>query len=217
MTEEPPDAPRLCLALPFYSNVEYLAVALQSLMVQSDPHWTAIVVDDASPDPGAEKMLAALRDRRVRYVRNEQNLGVAANFNRCLELGAAGAEIVTVFHADDELEPGYVAAVRAAHRRFPEATCVAPRVTVIDGKGMPTRTLGDSVKRLLWPRQVADDAGGGRGARQVDARVVLLLSIGLLPGRPATRTSLRRALATGDGPRPVCTYVARRGLDRARP
>ena len=132
-------------------------------MVQSDPDWTAIVVDDASPDPGAEKMLAALRDRRVRYVRNEQNLGVAANFNRCLELGAAGAEIVTVFHADDELEPGYVAAVRAAHRRFPEATCVAPRVTVIDGKGMPTRTLGDSVKRLLWPRELPTTLVGDEG------------------------------------------------------
>ena len=64
------------------------------------------------------------------------------------------AEIVTVFHADDVLEPGYVAAVRSAHRMFPTASCVAPRVTVVDRDGMPTRTLGDSVKSLLWPREL---------------------------------------------------------------
>lgn len=154
MTEEQPDAPRLCVAIPYFSNLEYLEAALRSLIAQSDPQWTGIVVDDASPEFGAEKMVATLGDGRVRYVRNEKTLGVAANFNRCLEIGAAEAEIVTVFHADDLLEPGYVAAIRTAHRLFPKATCVAPRVTVVDERGMPTRTLGDSVKSRLWPRKL---------------------------------------------------------------
>jgi glycosyltransferase involved in cell wall biosynthesis len=163
MIAEPSDALRVCVAIPFFSNLDYLGVALQSLVAQTDAIWTAIVVDDASPEVGAEQVVAALGDSRFRYVRNERNLGVAANFNRCLELGAVDAEIVTVFHADDQFEPGYVAAMRAAHAAFPNATCVAPQVTVIDEEGRPTRTLADSVKHALWPSQLPTTLVGDRG------------------------------------------------------
>jgi glycosyltransferase involved in cell wall biosynthesis len=163
MTAESPVAPRICIAVPFFSNLEYLDVALRSLLAQTDPHWTAVVVDDASREAGADAVVAALGDTRLQFTRNEHNLGVSANFNRCLELGAAEAEIVVVFHADDVLEPGYVAAVRGAHRSTPEATCVAPRVTVIGDKGQPIRTLGDSVKQLMWPRRRPTTLVGDKG------------------------------------------------------
>ena len=163
MTAEPSDALRVCVAIPFFSNLDYLDVALQSLVAQTDVMWTAIVVDDCSPQAGARAVVAALGDPRVRYTRNEHNLGVAVNFSRCLELGALDAEIVVVFHGDDELEPGYVSAVRAAHLAFPHATCVAPRVTVVDVTGRPTRTLADSVKGALWPRQLPATLVGDRG------------------------------------------------------
>jgi glycosyltransferase involved in cell wall biosynthesis len=163
MTAESPDATRICLAVPYYSNLQYLGVALRSIVAQTDPLWTAIVVDDASPEPGAEEVVSALGDPRLRYVRNHHNLGVAANFNRCLELSSVDADVVTVFHADDELEPGYVAAVRRAHQEFPGATCVAPRVTVIDRDGAPTRTVADAVKRMLWPRRLPFTLRGDHG------------------------------------------------------
>lgn len=166
MTAESPDALRICLAVPYYSNLEYLDVALRSIVAQSDPQWTAIVVDDA-PEPGAAELVASISDLRIRYVRNAQNLGVSGNFNRCLELGAAAAEIVAVFHADDVLEPDYVSAMRSAHRTFPAATCVAPRVTVIDHLGVPTRTIADSVKRLLWPRRLPATLVGDRGVAKL--------------------------------------------------
>src|SRR3954452_17736366 len=154
MTAESPDPLRVCVAVPYFSNLEYLDVALRSIVAQTDPEWRAIVVDDAAPAPGAAAVVAALDDERIRYVRNDHNLGISANFNRCLELGSGDAEIVVVFHADDVLEPGYITAIRRAHRTFPTATCVAPRVVVIDDHGLPTKTLADSVKRLLWPRRL---------------------------------------------------------------
>ena len=167
MKAESSDALRINLAIPYYSNLEYLALALQSLVGQSDPEWTAIVVDDASPTAGAEELVEALGDDRIRYVRNECNLGIAANFNRCLELGAVDAEIVTVFHADDELAADYVAVVRDAHRLFPSATCVAPRVLVIDRDGAHARSLADSVKRALWPRKLPTSLVGDNGLARV--------------------------------------------------
>ena len=55
---------------------------------------------------------------RIRYVRNEHNLGISANFNRCLELAGADADVAVVFHADDVLEPGYIATMRRRPSRL---------------------------------------------------------------------------------------------------
>ncbi|MEP7113940.1 MAG: glycosyltransferase [Ilumatobacteraceae bacterium] len=159
--------PRVCITIPFYANLGYLEAALRSLVAQTDDDWSAIVIDDASPEPGARQLVAELGDDRVRYMCNDRNLGIAANFNLCLELGRAAAEMVAIFHADDLLEPGFVAAIRSAHCAFPAAACVATRVTVIDADGRPTRTLADSVKRVLWPRRLPFVLAGDRGLARV--------------------------------------------------
>jgi glycosyltransferase involved in cell wall biosynthesis len=159
--------PGVCVTIPFYSNLSYLDAALQSLIAQTDTDWTAIVIDDASPEVGAREHVLALGDRRLRCVRNSTNLGIAANFNRCLELGREAADIVTIFHADDVLEAQYVEAIRVAHRLFPTATCVAPRATVIDADGRPTHTLADLVKRALWPRRLPAMLEGDRGLARI--------------------------------------------------
>jgi glycosyltransferase involved in cell wall biosynthesis len=155
--------PGVCITIPFYSNLSYLDVALQSLLAQTDRDWTAIVIDDASPEIGARERVIGLGDRRIRCVRNSSNLGIAANFNRCLDLGREAADIVTIFHADDILGSGYVAAIRSAHHTFPTATCVAPRAVVVDADGLPARTLADSVKAMLWPRKLPATLEGDRG------------------------------------------------------
>jgi glycosyltransferase involved in cell wall biosynthesis len=154
MTAEPPTTPRVHVTVPFFSNVAYLELALRSLVAQTDRDWTAHVVDDASPEPGAESLVTRLGDDRIRYIRNQRNLGVSGNFNHCLDLGAQQADVVVVFHADDLLEPEYIAAVRRAHMEFPDASCVAPRVRVIDADGRAARTVGDTVKQLMWPRRL---------------------------------------------------------------
>lgn len=155
--------PSICITIPFHDNLAFLEAALRSLESQTDADWTAIVVDDASAERGVRQRVGLLGDDRIQYVRNESNLGIAANFDRCLELGRQVAEVVAIFHADDELEPGYVDAIRSAHRTFPRAACVAPRATVIGADGRPTRTLTDSVKRLLWPRHLPFVLEGDRG------------------------------------------------------
>jgi glycosyltransferase involved in cell wall biosynthesis len=178
--------PSVCITIPFYENVSYLEAALDSLTGQTDAEWTAVVVDDAGADGAARHLVVSLGDDRIRYVRNASNLGIAANFHRCLELGGEAADIVAICHADDVLEPGYVAAIRSAHRRFPNAACIAPKATVIDADGRPTHTLADSVKRLLWPRRLPFVLQGDRGlARLVHGQFfycpAVSYRVGLLP------------------------------------
>lgn len=157
-------SPSIGVAIPYWSRPDFLAEALASLAAQTDPDFTAVVIDDCSPTGGAEEAVAALGDPRIRYVRNEQNLGLSGNFNRCLV--EPGTDVVAIFHADDLLEPGYVATIRAAHAAVPSAACVAPWTTPIDDAGHVSMTLVDRLKHRRWPagqrHELRGDAGLAR-------------------------------------------------------
>jgi glycosyltransferase involved in cell wall biosynthesis len=139
------------IAIPFYSGLDYLRGALDSLRAQTCPDWLGIVVDDAGPDPEARQLVAGYADDRLTYVRNETNLGLAGNWNTCLRI--AETEYVTLFHADDELEPIYVALVLAGHHAHPGAVAVYPRARVVDATGKRLLSPPDMVKRFTAPRK----------------------------------------------------------------
>jgi glycosyltransferase involved in cell wall biosynthesis len=143
--------PTVGIGIPFWSDVGLLSEALVSLVRQSDRNWVAVVIDDASPAAGAAAVVADLADPRVRYERNPVNLGLARNFNRCLS--APATDVVAILHADDLLEPQYVATIRRAHVDAPDAAVVAPMATAIDELGRPIDTLVDRTKRRMWPKE----------------------------------------------------------------
>jgi glycosyltransferase involved in cell wall biosynthesis len=154
-----------CVLVPFYSNLDHLRNSLLSVVAQTDRSWRVVVVDDSPVDPGVGDLVAALGDDRISVVRNERNLGVAGSFNRCFELAIErGAELAMILHADDELGPDYVAAVREMHAREPDAVAVAVNALVIGSDGRPRRSTADAVKHLLWPRRL-DRLEGERGLR----------------------------------------------------
>jgi glycosyltransferase involved in cell wall biosynthesis len=140
----------ITLAIPFYSGLEYLRRALESLRAQTVPCWRAIVVDDAGPEPAARELVEQLGDARIEYVRNEHNLGLAGNWNRCLEL--ATTDLVTLFHADDELEADYVETVVRAHAEHPGTVAVYTRARVINAAGRRHLSPPDLAKLVTGPR-----------------------------------------------------------------
>src|SRR5262249_24120636 len=123
----------LTFAIPFYKNTDFLRRAIDSVRAQTVDGWRVLVCDDAGPDPGAVDVVRGYDDERITYTRNAENLGLAGNWNRCLEL--APSDLVTLLHADDELLPGYAAAVAQAHREHPDAVAVYPRAKVIGADG----------------------------------------------------------------------------------
>src|SRR4051794_7835338 len=156
------------IAVPFYANVGYLDAALRSLLAQTDQDWTAVVVDDASPEPGAAELVARLGDERIRYERNTVNLGLSGNFNRCLD--APRTDTVAIFHADDLLEPHYVATIRSLQDGHPQSALACPMARAIDARGQPIDTLVDKIKRQYWPAAQRCELRGDAGlARLVTA------------------------------------------------
>jgi hypothetical protein len=86
-------------------------------------------------------------------MRNEQNVGLAGNWNECVR--HASAPYVTVLHGDDRLLPRYGETVLAALEEHPEAAAAFTDALIIDSDGRPTTTLADQVKKRL-PRRSED-------------------------------------------------------------
>ncbi len=72
----------LSIIIPFYNVEKYIAECLESAISQTFPHIEIICVDDNGTDNTASIIQEfAKTDSRIRVVRNEKNLGVAASRN----------------------------------------------------------------------------------------------------------------------------------------
>lgn len=97
--------PRVTICVPTYNKAEFLGKSLRSILGQTWSDFALIVVDDHSTDATRE-VVRALADPRIRYVVNKENLGLTANWNRCLELALAEeSPYVAIYHDDDLYTP----------------------------------------------------------------------------------------------------------------
>jgi glycosyltransferase involved in cell wall biosynthesis len=145
--------------IPYWGDPQLLATTVDSVRAQDDDRWTLTIVDDCYPDPSVAETFAHERDPRVRYERNDHNLGIAGNFQRCLDL--ASGEAVAFLGCDDVLEPTYVGRALAVLEEFPQADIVQPGVRVIDETGTTQTPLGDRVKTWLRPQATEPVVLGG--------------------------------------------------------
>lgn len=144
------DTPAITVAIPFYAGKEYLRRAIDSVRAQADPAWELVVCDDAGPEAGIDRLVASYGDLRLRYHRNPSNLGMAGNWNQCLDL--AQTDLVVLLHADDELLDGYVALMRRAAAAHPKAVAYFCEARIIDERGVSRFSFPDAFKALLIPK-----------------------------------------------------------------
>lgn len=95
------------MGVPTYNRAASLRRALESALGQTQAEIEILISDNASTDETPELCAEiAARDRRVRVIRQAENVGLTANFNALLT--AAAGEFVLVLADDDWLEPTYV-------------------------------------------------------------------------------------------------------------
>ena len=139
--------PLLTVAIPFYRDTSYLKKAVASVLGQSDGRWQLIVSDGSgNPDQPARAIAAG---PGVVYLPSDRPLGIAANWNRCLD--ATGTDLVTLLHEDDELLPGYVGRMLQAAADYPTAAVLFCEARVVGPAGEGVFSVPDVVKRFLRP------------------------------------------------------------------
>jgi glycosyltransferase involved in cell wall biosynthesis len=88
------------IILPTYNGRERIEEAIRSVVGQTYPEWELLVVDDGSAD-GTDQIIAHLAslDARIRYIKNEYNLGIQKTLNRGLK--EAKGEYIARIDDDD--------------------------------------------------------------------------------------------------------------------
>lgn len=115
----PATAAKVGIIIPTYNYGRYLDECLGSVLSQTYTDFTVLVIDNASEDD-TESLARAwgARDARIRYLRNDTNLGLRASVNKAYDL--VGGELVVVLSSDDHWQPDFLARTVAALDQHPE-------------------------------------------------------------------------------------------------
>lgn len=126
--------PRVTIGLPIYNGQNYLAETMDSVLAQTYTDFELIICDNASTD-GTEAICRAYaaQDGRIRYARNEENIGASANYNRVFEMGR-GAYFKWAAH-DDLLAPTFLARCVEVLDHNPDVVLAYTQAKAIDDKG----------------------------------------------------------------------------------
>jgi glycosyltransferase involved in cell wall biosynthesis len=132
-------SPRVSIGLPVYNGEKLMAAAVESILGQTYSDFELIITDNASTDHteaiGREFMK---RDSRVRYVRNETNIGAAPNFDRAFELSRG--EYFKWAAYDDRLTPEYLEKCVKVLDADPSVILCQAKTLYVDLKGNTLRS-----------------------------------------------------------------------------
>ena len=109
--------PKVTVLMPVYNVGAYVDKAIRSILRQTYQDFVLLIMDDGSTDDTAARVMR-FRDARIRYERNERNLGLADNLNRGLSL--IDTEYVARFDGDDIAEPDWLEANMQVLESHPE-------------------------------------------------------------------------------------------------
>ncbi len=102
--------PEVCIMIPTYRRANGLELSLQSVFKQTGTvSYGIIVIDnDSSVDPDTDELMRkiTIAHDNVLYYRNAENIGIAGNWNRCIELSRS--DYLCILHDDDQLLPDYL-------------------------------------------------------------------------------------------------------------
>ena len=135
--------PTVSVCVPTFNSAKYLRECLDSILSQTFTDFELLIVDNYSSDetPSIAKEYAD-RDRRIRVIVNEQNIGAVPNFNRCVGL-AQGSWIKFVF-SDDFIAPRCLELMLAASKPESALICCRRNILLEDGR-IESRRLLDEI------------------------------------------------------------------------
>lgn len=126
--------PRVSIGLPVFNGERYLEQALRGILAQTLQDFELIISDNASTDRTQEICRSfAAGDRRIRYSRNDRNIGGGNNFNRTFLLSAGEYFFWCTY--DDKVGPFYAARCVEILDAHPEVVLCYSRIAEMDADG----------------------------------------------------------------------------------
>lgn len=129
---------KVSVVLTTYNRAHVLAATIESILHQTYQAFELIISDDCSTD-NTEQVSRAYegRDSRVRYRKNDVNLGMPGNLNSAI--CAARGEFVANLHDGDQYDRALLATWLAALEKCPDAAFVFNAYRDLDANGIERR------------------------------------------------------------------------------
>ena len=134
--------------IPFYKEFSYLERCLESVINQTVTDWKAVVIDDQEEDNDfCRNVIGKLADNRISLVRKKKRGSISDSWNYALQQAKPG--LLSIFHADDELDPHYVECMLDFAIRFPESAAFFTQAVTIDENSRRRFSCIDFAKKLI--------------------------------------------------------------------
>lgn len=142
------EAPRplWSVLIPCYNCAQYLELTLQSVLGQ-DPgkdEMEIIVIDDCSERDDPAAVVERLGQGRVRFIRQEHNVGKVQNYESGLQLSRG--HLIHQLHGDDLVLPDFYTAMEMAFKAHPEAGAFFCETEYINEFGIVTGKTGKEME-----------------------------------------------------------------------
>ncbi|KAG5180376.1 nucleotide-diphospho-sugar transferase, partial [Tribonema minus] len=122
------------VGIPVYNDEKYVGAAIEDILAQTYRNLEIVISDNGSTDGSADICQRyAGKDARVRYVRQERNIGPHANFRYLLD-HAQGVYFMWAA-SDDRWDPEFIARLAGSLESRPEATVAFCPYSEIDEQG----------------------------------------------------------------------------------
>lgn len=151
-------APKVSVLIPTYNYARFLDDSIQTVLAQTFTNFELVIVDNCSTDDTVKVVEKYLSDKRVKFFRNETNIGLVGNWNKCFD--HASGEYIKFLCADDKFHPQLlekfvsvldnfdnVSLVTSYSEKFGDYTEVrkTPYVGYINGKQVKEDLLNDRI------------------------------------------------------------------------
>ncbi|KAA6437758.1 glycosyltransferase [Rufibacter glacialis] len=132
---DPHSRPLWSVMIPVYNCANFLPETLYSVLQHDIPENTMQieVVDDASQDADVEEIVNRIGRGRVKYFRQEQNVGSLRNFETCIN--RSKGKFVHLLHGDDRVLPGFYQTMGNLFYQYPKAGAAICRFRYINEAG----------------------------------------------------------------------------------
>ncbi len=142
--------------MPHYGDTtrsrEYLRIAVESILAQSDPDWHLFVVDDCSPQREDRLAFENLQDDRITVIQNEHREGPGPTRNKGIEEAVRlEAPFVLFLDSDDVASSDRLSLTREVFLSRQDVGVVYTRFAAIDKDGhlLDPALLTPSIKIIL--------------------------------------------------------------------
>jgi len=134
--------------MPVFNGENYIEPAIRSILDQTYQDFELVICDNASQD-GTEGICRsyAEKDPRVKYRRNDENVGAAGNFNLTVHL--SGGEYFKWAAHDDTLAPEYLERCLEVLEQDRRVILAFPKTILVDHYGDPVSKYEVNMNNIM--------------------------------------------------------------------